>query len=147
MRKGRLLVEDSPTALLQQYECDLLEKVVLKLCRKDENISGGSDSGSNNNFSIAIPQKCSTKNYSSELMQSSQDAHVGSEIKGSKSKNSYNVYDKFQENLQLSSRRRSSIKMDEYDANAIGKTSIVNVLQRLQGLSIVMCLMLLRRPA
>jgi len=36
MRSGRLLVEDSPTNLLQTYDCNLLEQVTLKLCRADE---------------------------------------------------------------------------------------------------------------
>jgi len=36
MRKGRLLVEDTPTTLLQTFKCDLLEDVMLKLCRADE---------------------------------------------------------------------------------------------------------------
>lgn len=36
MRNGRLLVEDSPDNLLRMYECNLLEEVVLRLCRRDE---------------------------------------------------------------------------------------------------------------
>ncbi|CAL8123130.1 unnamed protein product [Orchesella dallaii] len=143
MRKGRLLVEDSPDALLQQYNCDLLEKVVLQLCRKDENISGGSDSGSNNNVSISSQRNCSTKNYSRELM----DGESLEKGNNNKSKNTYNVYDKFQENLELNSRRRSSIKMDECDNNTKrGCMNICNFLQRIQGLSIIMWLMLFRRP-
>ncbi|CAL8123150.1 unnamed protein product [Orchesella dallaii] len=36
MRNGRLLVEDTPTVLLNTFKCELLEDVVLKLCRADE---------------------------------------------------------------------------------------------------------------
>ncbi|XP_021950774.1 ABC transporter G family member 23 [Folsomia candida] len=36
MRNGRLLTEKAPNALLIEYQADLLEDIVLKLCRKDE---------------------------------------------------------------------------------------------------------------
>lgn len=36
MRRGRLLIEETPTNLLQLYNCDLLEEAVLQLCHRDE---------------------------------------------------------------------------------------------------------------
>jgi hypothetical protein len=36
MRGGRLLAENSPKALLEEYNTDLLQDIVLKLCRKDK---------------------------------------------------------------------------------------------------------------
>ena len=38
MRNGRLVVEDSPTNLLERYNTALLEDIVLKLCLRDEKI-------------------------------------------------------------------------------------------------------------
>ncbi|CAL8123233.1 unnamed protein product [Orchesella dallaii] len=37
MRNGRLLVEDDPICLMKLYQASLLEDVVLKICRKDQN--------------------------------------------------------------------------------------------------------------
>jgi hypothetical protein len=39
MRNGRLLVENSPNCLLQEYNATLLEEIVLQICLKDENVS------------------------------------------------------------------------------------------------------------
>jgi hypothetical protein len=36
MRGGRLLAENSPSALLEEHHTDLLEDIVLKLCRNDK---------------------------------------------------------------------------------------------------------------
>lgn len=36
MRKGQLIAEDTPSNLLTNYDCKLLEDVVLKLCRYDQ---------------------------------------------------------------------------------------------------------------
>jgi hypothetical protein len=35
MRNGRLLIEKAPNALLEEHNCELLEDIVLKLCKKD----------------------------------------------------------------------------------------------------------------
>lgn len=53
MRKGRLLVEDTPTRLLHNFQCDLLEDVVLHLCRQSEsslkNVSNSISDGDTGN--------------------------------------------------------------------------------------------------
>lgn len=130
MRKGRLLVEDSPDTLMQTYGCDLLEQVVLKLCRKDDHASGkSSDSSSSNN------------NISSVVVHSDKIGR-GSGGKSS-SKNSYNVYEKFQENLRLTSQRRSSIRMDNPYRNPGAGSRFRD---RVQGMSTVLWLLFVRHP-
>ncbi len=46
MRSGRLLAEKSPEALLQEYNTNLLEDIVLKLCKNDT--MGVSETATNN---------------------------------------------------------------------------------------------------
>jgi len=46
MRNGRLLMEKSPSVLLREYDTDLLEDIVLKLCLKDEREQRGGSSAS-----------------------------------------------------------------------------------------------------
>lgn len=133
MRKGRLLVEDSPETLLKLYESDLLEQVVLKLCRTDEKSlrRSGSDNGSN-----------ASNNNVTEVVVA--DKHLKAGNKKS-SKNSYNVFEKFQENWQLSSQRRSSIRMLHWNGQQEGSDS--SVFQRIRALSTVIWLMFMRHPA
>lgn len=134
MRKGRLLVEDSPQALLQQYGCDLLEQVVLKLCRKDEQVLISSNNSSITSHDSGI----------SEVFVADKKMKGGKN--DSKScKNSYNVYERFQENWRLSSQRRSSINISQWAANQEEKSGS-SLFGRIYALSSVIWLMFMRHP-
>lgn len=129
MRKGRLVVEDSPESLLDQYQCNLLEQVMLKLCRKDEQIVGiGSNSTScnhNNKTRLAIRDN-------SNPMKT-----------GSMTKNNYNVYGKFQENWQLQNQRHSSMRIGSTPQHGANNNTMLG---RIRALSTVIWLMFMRHP-
>lgn len=53
MRSGKLLAEESPSALLTTYNCLSLEEVFLKLSRKQGNsVPGVPDANMTNNISV-----------------------------------------------------------------------------------------------
>lgn len=136
MRKGRLLVEDSPQSLLQQYDCDLLEQVVLKLCRKDEKVLMNSNNSSINSHDSGI----------SELVVVDDKKMKGGKNNSKSCKNSYNVYERFQENWRLSSQRRSSINMSQWDNANQEEKNGSTFFGRIYALSCVIWLMFMRHP-
>jgi len=130
MRNGRLLVEDSPTALLQKFDCDVLNKVVLKLCRLDESLLKTIDS--------------SLTHVSKTTQRSSVEVKKG---QTSKSKNSYNVFDEFSKHyLQLAAVRRASIQLEKCSREKSLHQSLIDAMRRIHGLSVVMWLTLYRHP-
>lgn len=52
MRSGKLLAEESPSALLTTYNCLSLEEVFLKLSRKQGGQPGAPDANMTNNISV-----------------------------------------------------------------------------------------------
>ncbi|CAL8123136.1 unnamed protein product [Orchesella dallaii] len=143
MRKGCLLVENSPDFLLKQFDCNLLEQVILKLCQKATSVAVGNDGKNGIPHSGYNTSSTSTINYSKELMP--RDDPINRKAKSSRSKTSYNVREKFQENWELRSRRRTSISMEDSDEKRKAIRSST-MFQRIQALSTVMWLLLFRHP-
>jgi hypothetical protein len=74
MRNGRLLVERSPDSLLKEHDTNLLEKIVLKLCLKDEIVMNGTEDSESLVYAKGISSSNST--IFSETMDSNVD-HEG----------------------------------------------------------------------
>ncbi|CAL8123142.1 unnamed protein product [Orchesella dallaii] len=144
MRKGRLLVENSPDNLMKQFNCDLLEQVVLKLCQKDELLAIGCVANANQGHSNFL----SSTNKPQEIIP--PEAII---INGEKAnvRNSYsnlkNSCNTREENWQLYNGQRSLTNMDENEAVRKITTSSSSMFQRIRALSTVMWLLLFRHPS
>ncbi|ODN04358.1 ABC transporter G family member 23 [Orchesella cincta] len=140
MRKGRLLVESSPDVLLHQFECNLLEQAVLKLCKRAEAIAVGNVLAAAQGSTITKSRFDHTINHSKELMPLDAIIYYGNrKAKLGNSKTSYNVCEKLNE-------YSSSINMDEIGGNDAKYAKSSTSFQRTRALSTVMWLLLFRHP-
>lgn len=158
MRKGRLLVEDSPESLLQLYQCDLLEQVVLRLCRKDDEVCRRSGEIDNNNICISSVVVLSNDDNQNQSQKAKSKSNNKSLSPKSKSKNSYNVQSQMssqpqsverrpsrQEIEKLRRRRSSMLSLKAWTEDGFQSES--SIYDRVRAMSTVIWLMFFRNPA